>query len=46
MIAQRDGPTSARIGRGRFQLSMPVGVPLALWHERLAKEVRPAFKKS
>lgn len=33
-------------GLDRVNMSMPVGVPLSLWleqHERLAKEVMPAF---
>ena len=34
-------------GLDRVNMSMPVGMPLNLWleqHERLAKEVMPAFK--
>lgn len=34
-------------GLDRVNMSMPLGTPLALWleqHERLAKEVMPAFK--
>ena len=36
-------------GLERVNMSMPVGTPLNLWleqHERLAKEVMPAFKRS
>jgi hypothetical protein len=36
-------------GLDRVNMSMPVGTPLNLWleqHERLAKEVMPAFKGS
>ncbi len=35
-------------GLDRVNMSMPVGVPLTMWleqHERLAREVMPAFKK-
>ncbi|NJO21952.1 MAG: hypothetical protein HC868_02140 [Sphingomonadales bacterium] len=34
-------------GLDRVNMSMPVGVPLNMWleqHERLTKEVMPAFK--